>query len=132
MREEMDRIWDRFSKESSTSAPESEWNPSLDLRETENSLVAEIEVPGIHPDDIQISVTPDTVTIAGEKKQQNQAKSKNCHIRERAYGTFNRTIKLPTAVNPDRVEARYKDGILHIFLRKSETAKRKRIEVETR
>jgi len=131
MREEMDRIWNRFSKDSLTSASESEWNPSLDLSETENSLVAEIEVPGIDPDDVQISVTPDSVTIVGEKKQLLQAKGKNFHIRERAYGTFNRSIKLPTVVDPDRVEAHYKDGILEIFLGKSEVNKSKRIEVKT-
>ena len=129
MRREMDLIWDRFSRESSTY--ERVWNPSLDLMETEDSLVAEIEVPGINPDDIDISVTPDMLTVTGEKKQESGEQEKNYHVMERAHGKFTRSITLPTAVNPERVEARYKDGILTITMGKRQTAKSKRIEVKT-
>jgi HSP20 family protein len=99
--------------------------------ETEVSLVAEVEVPGINPDDIDISVTSDMLTVTGEKKQQTDEQEKNYHVLERAYGRFSRSIPLPTAVNPDRVEARYKDGILTIAMGKSGAAKSKRIEVKT-
>jgi len=129
MRREMDLIWDRFSRKSSTY--ERDWNPSLDLMETEDSLVAEIEVPGINPDDIDISVTPDMLTVTGEKKQEPGEQEKNYHVMERAQGRFSRSITLPTAVNPERVEARYKDGILTITMGKRQTAKSKRIEVKT-
>jgi HSP20 family protein len=129
MRREMERIWDRFSRE--PSIPETEWNPSLDLMETEDSLVAEVEVPGINPDDINISVTQDLLTVTGEKKQEIGGQQNNCHVMERAYGSFSRSIPLPTAVNPDRVEARYKDGILRITMGKRQAAKSKRIEVKT-
>ena len=129
MRREMDRIWDRFSRESSTY--ERDWSPSLDLMETEASLVAEIEVPGINPDDIDLSVTPDMLTVTGEKKQETGQQEKNDHLMERAQGRFSRSITLPTAVNPERVEARYKDGILTITMGKRQTAKSKRIEVKT-
>ncbi|MGD8531622.1 MAG: Hsp20/alpha crystallin family protein [Syntrophobacterales bacterium] len=129
MRREMDRIWDRFSQEPSTY--EQHWNPSLDLMETEASLVAEVEVPGINPDDIDISVTSDMLTVTGEKKREPGVQGKNYHFMERAYGRFSRSIPLPTAVNPDRVEARYKDGILTIAMGKSGAAKSKRIEVKT-
>jgi HSP20 family protein len=125
----MDRIWNRFSRESA--AYERDWNPSLDLMETEASLVAEVEVPGINADDIDISVTSDMLTVTGEKKQQTDEQGKNYHVLERAYGRFSRSIPLPTAVNPDRVEARYKDGILRITMGKSQGAKSKRIEVKT-
>jgi HSP20 family protein len=128
MRREMDRIWDRFSRESSTY--ERDWNPSLDLMETEASLVAEIEVPGINPDDIDISVTSDMLTVTGEKKQEIGEREKNYHFMERAYGRFSRSIPLPTAVSPERVEARYKDGILTITMGKRQAAKSKRIEVK--
>ena len=129
MRREMDRIWDRFSRESS--AHEQHWNPSLDLVETEASLVAEVEVPGINPDDINISVTADMLTVTGEKKQETGEQGKHYHFKERAYGRFSRSIPLPTAVNPDRVEARYKDGILTITMEKRGAGKSKRIEVKT-
>jgi len=131
MRREMERIWDRFSSDLSTSTLERAWNPSLDLMETEDSLTAEVEVPGINPGDINISVTPDLLTVIGEKKQEPEAQEKNYHVMERAYGRFSRSIALPTTVNPDRVEARYKDGILRITMGKSKAVKSKRIEVKT-
>jgi HSP20 family protein len=131
MRREMDRIWDRFSKDFSSSTVEQHWNPSLDLAETEDGLVAEIEVPGINPEDIDISVTGDTLAITGEKKQKADKTGKNYHITERIYGKFSRSIRLPATVDPDRVEAHYKDGILSVTLGKAESIKSKRIEVKT-
>lgn len=131
MRKEMDRIWDRFSQEFSTSTLEKDWNPPLDLMETKSSLVAEIEVPGINPDNIDISITADVLTFTGEKKKEAEDKGKTHHLVERTYGKFSRSIRLPTTVNPDQVEARYKDGILRITLGKTEAAKSKRIEVKT-
>jgi HSP20 family protein len=131
MRREMERIWDRFSSELPTSTLERHWHPPLDLMETEDSLAAELEVPGINPDDIDISVTPDLLTVTGEKKQEPGAQEKNYHVMERAHGRFSRSIPLPIAVNPDQVEARYVDGILRITMGKSQATKSKRIEVKT-
>ena len=131
MRKEMDRIWDRFSQDVSTSTLEQDWNPPLDLMETGSSLVVEIEVPGINPDNIDISVTADVLTFTGEKKKQAEDKGKSYHLVERTYGKFSRSIRLPTTVNPDQVEALYKDGILKITLGKTEAAKGKRIQVKT-
>ena len=131
MRKEMDRIWDRFSQEFSTSTLEQDWNPPLDLMENGSSLVAEIEVPGIDPDNIDISITADVLTFTGEKKKEAEDNGKTYHLVERTYGKFNRSIRLPATVNPDQVEARYKDGILKITLGKTEVAKSKRIEVKT-
>lgn len=131
MRREMDRIWDRFSKEFSSATFGQDWNPSLDLSETKDSLLAEIEVPGINPEDIDISVTGDTLTVTGEKKQETAEKGKTYHLTERIYGKFSRSMRLPVTVDPDRVEARYKDGILSITLGKTESPRSKRIEVKT-
>ena len=131
MRREMDRIWERFTRESPTSTFEQDCRPSLDLLETEKSLVAEVEVPGINPNDIDISVTPELLTITGEKKQKTGEQEKNYHVMERPHGRFSRSIPLPTAVNPDQVEAHYKDGILRITMGKSGAARSKRIEVKT-
>jgi len=130
MKREMERIWDRLSSEMSTATLERGWNPSLDLMETQESLVAEIEVPGINPDKIDISVAPEMLTVGGEKKQETGGQEKNYHVVERTYGRFSRSISLPTVVNPDRVEARYKDGILRITMGKRKETKSKRIEVK--
>ena len=129
MRREMDRIWDRFSK-GSPSTFQQEWHPSLNLSETEDTLVAEIEVPGINPEDIDISVTSEMITIAGEKKQAKEDEQKNYHLMERSYGQFSRSLQLPSVIDPERVEARYRDGILLITLGKTGPTKSKRIEVK--
>ena len=129
MRREMDRIWDRFSR-GSPSTFQQEWHPSLNLSETEDTLVAEIEVPGIHPEDIDISVTSEMITIAGEKKQAKEDEEKKYHLMERSYGRFSRSIQLPSVVDPERVEARYRDGILLITLEKTGPTESKRIEVK--
>jgi HSP20 family protein len=130
MKREMERILDRISKESSSSTQKRDWSPSLDLVETKDSLVAELEVPGINPDDINISVSPDLLTVTGEKTQKRGEQEKNYHIMERAHGNFSRSIPLPTAVNPDQVEARYIDGILRITMEKGQASKSKKIEVK--
>jgi HSP20 family protein len=131
MQKEMDRIWDRFSSDMSSSTFEQDWNPSLDLAETEDNLVVELEVPGINPKDISISITGNMLTISGEKKQAADREGKNYHLVERSYGKFSRSIQLPTSVDPDRVEARYNNGILRVTLGKTEGGKSKRIEVKT-
>ncbi len=131
MRTEMDRIWDRFSKDVSSSTFKQDWNPSLNLAETEDSLVAELEVPGINPEDINVSVTGEMLTVTGDKKQEANREGKNYHVAERLYGKFSRSVRLPTTVDPDRMQARYKDGILWISMGKAATVKSKRIEVET-
>ncbi len=131
MRSEMDRIWDRFSKDVSSSTFKQDWNPSLNLAETEDSLVAELEVPGINPEDINVSVTGEMLTVTGEKKQEANREGKNYHVAERVYGKFSRYVRLPTTVDPDRVQARYKDGILWVSMGKTATVTSKRIEVET-
>ena len=131
MRSEMDRIWDRFSRDVSSSTFKQDWNPSLNLAETEDSLVAELEVPGINPEDINVSVTGEMLTVTGDKKQEANREGKNYHVAERVYGKFSRSVRLPTAVDPDRVQARYKDGILWISMGKTAAVKSKRIEVET-
>jgi HSP20 family protein len=130
MRREMDRLWERITRDHYPSTFDYDWVPSLDLSDRGDSLVAELEVPGMEPKDINISVTGDVLTISGEKKREKEEKECDYHLVERSYGKFSRSIRLPSTVNPDRVEASYKDGILSISLDKTEQAKTKRIEVK--
>ena len=131
MRSEMDRIWERYATGLSPSTHEREWVPSLDLADTEDSLVAEIEVPGVSPEEIDIVVTEQKLTLSGEKRQRTEAKEPSYHLLERSYGKFNRSIILPAAVDPNRVEASYGDGVLRITMAKTEKARSKKIEVKT-
>jgi HSP20 family protein len=126
----MDRLWESVTRDHFPSTFDYDWVPSLDLSDTVDSLVAELEVPGIDPKEINISVTGDVLTISGEKKKEREEKDHDYHLVERSYGKFSRSVRLPSTVDPDRVEASYKDGILTIILDKTEQAKTKRIEVK--
>lgn len=130
MRREMDRIWDNITRDRYPSTFEQDWVPSLDLSDTGDSLVAELEVPGMDSKDIDISITGNVLTVSGEKKRKREEKEHNYHLVERSYGKFVRSVRLPSTVDPDRVEASYKDGILTITMDKVEQAKTKKIEVK--
>lgn len=124
LKQEMDRIFDRFFE----TRPDEffglgEWAPTLDLSETKDALVAKLEVPGMDPKDIQISLQEQLLTVKGEKKHEKEEKDERYHRVERSYGAFTRAIRLPVAVDPGRVSAAYKNGLLTITLPKTPAAK---------
>ena len=130
MRQAMDRIWDRCSGDFFPSAFGKEWIPPVNLADTGDCLVAEIEIPGVRPRNIDISNTADRLTISGEKKQKEEEEELTYHMIERRFGKFSRSIRLPASINPDLVEAYYKDGVLRIAMGKKEKAKPTRIKVK--
>jgi len=130
LRRDMDRLFTRLTRDFFPSTFEQDWLPALDLADTGENLIAEIEVPGMDPKDINITVTGEVLTISGERKRPEGDKDHTYHLEERSYGKFSRSIRLPAGVDPDQVEAAYKDGILRVSLRKAEHARSKRIEVQ--
>jgi HSP20 family protein len=130
-RDEMDRIWNRFFGDwPSTESFRGEWAPSLDVSETEDTLVVKAEIPGMDAKDIDISLANDVLTIKGEKKQEKEEKDENYHRVERSYGAFSRTIRLPVDVQNDKIKANHRDGVLKITLPKSKKAKSKEIKIK--
>ena len=103
--------------------------PAIDLIDTRDNVMVKVELPGIQKEDVEISLKDDHLTIRGEKKQEKEEKGKNRYYVERTYGSFARTITLPTKVKADKVKAAYKDGILEIELPKAEEAKTREIKV---
>jgi HSP20 family protein len=89
-------------------------------------------LPGLKAEDVQISVTGDTLTLRGETKQEAEKKEATYHLRERRYGTFERTIRLPTDVMTDKAKAEFEDGILTVTLPKAETVKPKTISIKAK
>ncbi|MHC4859385.1 MAG: Hsp20/alpha crystallin family protein, partial [Planctomycetota bacterium] len=87
------------------------------------------EIPGIDPKELSVTVTGDVLTLEGEKQSEHEEEGKSYHLVERSYGKFRRSISLPGAVDPSRVEASGKDGILTIHLAKREETKPKTIDV---
>ncbi len=138
IKDEIDRILDRWLSMSPISAVEEEfertpfrWAPATDVYETENELVVKAELPGISAKDIDITLTDDYLTIKGEKKQDEEVKSENYYRRESSYGMFKRTIPLPVKVKKDDIKATFKDGVLEIRVPK-EKAEGKEIKIEVK
>jgi HSP20 family protein len=106
--------------------------PALDLYEEKDEVVAKAELPGIEKKDIQVNISDHHLTIKGEKKKEEETKEKNFHRSERSYGSFCRSIELPTDVEPDKAKASFKDGVLEIHIPKTEEAKKqpKQVTIE--
>jgi HSP20 family protein len=106
---------------------------ALDMYETDESLVVEASLPGISPDEVDISVVGNTLTIKGEHEEKKEEKEEGkYHFRERRYGAFQRTVALPTDVSADKADASFQNGVLKLTLPKVEEAKPKRIEVKVK
>jgi HSP20 family protein len=133
LREAMDRLFDdaftrSFSLERNGG---STWGaPAIDMFQTDNEVVVKAALPGIKPEQVQINVTGDVLTIRGETKQQEEKKDKTWQIREHRWGAFERSLRLPTNVIADKAKADFENGILTIMLPKSELVKPKTITVK--
>ena len=107
----------------------STWFAPTDVSEDENSLRITMELPGVNPDDVRLSLENNVLTIRGEKKQQMDDSNERVHRFERTYGMFERTFVLPNTVDSERIDARYENGVLQVTLPKAERAKPREIRV---
>ncbi|MBO0695187.1 MAG: Hsp20/alpha crystallin family protein [Verrucomicrobia bacterium] len=105
------------------------WSPALDLYQSNDNVIAVVELPGMRKDDIEISLHDGILTISGERKRESGRDSNNSERTERYVGTFRRSITLPTRVDANKVSATYQDGILTVKLPKADEAKPKQIQV---
>ena len=102
---------------------------ALDVAEKEEGFVVKASVPGINPDDLDISLTNGVLTIRGETKADNEINEENYHLRERRYGGFMRSVTLPVPVQSDKVDAAYDNGVLTLTLPKAEELRPKKIAI---
>jgi len=131
LREAMDRLFDdAFTRPLSLSG--AAVMPAIDLYQTEDDVVVKAALPGLKADDVQISITGDTLSLCGEFKQDDEQKEATYHIREKRYGSFERSMTLPVEVQTDKAEADFKDGVLTITLPKAEAVKPKTINVKAK
>jgi HSP20 family protein len=117
IRREMNRVFDTA------------FAPALDVVEEQDNFLVKIDLPGLGKDDVSVTIQDNFLTIKGERKHDVEKKETNFYHRERVHGTFARTIELPTRVDAGKVEATFRDGVLHVTLPKSEEAKPKEIKV---
>ena len=129
MRRAMDRLMENSLGEERDVT--SEWGLPLDVVEEENEFVVKASLPGIKPEDLDITYNKGMLTIKGEIKDESETTKGQYHLRERRYGIFSRTITLPDSVKPDDIQADYHDGILELKMPKSEEVKPKRIPIQS-
>jgi HSP20 family protein len=120
---------DPYARLGSPMESASAWFPPVDIHEENDRIVLRAEIPGISREDIELSVENGTLTLRGEKKQEKQVESENAFRQERFYGSFVRSFVLPALIEPDRIQATYRDGVLEVVIPKAEEAKPKKIKV---
>jgi HSP20 family protein len=135
LRDAMDRLFDdaftrpfSLMREGGTA-----WSsPAIDMYQTDDELVVKAALPGLKADEVQINVTDDILTLRGEVKQEEEKRDKSWHIREHRWGSFERSVRLPTGVIADKAQADFQNGILTISLPKLEEVRPKTITVKAK
>ncbi len=105
------------------------WAPAVDIFETENELVVKADLPDVNPQNLDIRVENNVLTIRGERKFENEVNEDNYLRIERSYGSFSRSFSLANSVNADAIKADYQNGVLTLSIPKREEAKPKQIKV---
>ena len=133
---DMDRWFEDFFRRPFASAMPRIWteteefSPAIDVFEEGNDVVVKAELPGMKKEDIEISLTEDVLTLSGEKRSEKKVERKDYHRYESTYGSFCRTIGLPSDVKQDQVKASFKDGVLEIRMPKTEEARKKETKIK--
>ena len=132
LRREIDRLFEEpFSFLAPSTSFFEGWTPAVDIYEDNDKYVVKAALPGMKKEDIDVSLDGNTLTISGERKQEEQKQEGESYRSERFFGRFQRSITLPTAVQANKIEAAYKDGVLNVTLPKVEEAKPKQIQIKT-
>ena len=130
LRDAMDRLFDEsFLRPFGDGGSMAASAPAVDVSETNDKVMIAATVPGMKPEDIKITLTGDVLQLSGEVKAETEREEATYHIRERRFGSFSRTIPLPTAVVSDKAEAVFENGVLRLTLPKAEEARPKAIKV---
>ncbi len=113
--------WRRF--------PTDGWSPVIDVVEKDDKFVVKVELPGVKEEDVDVSVSGDMLTISGEKKEEKEEKKKGYYYSESSYGSFSRSVTVPSTVDAGKIEANFEQGVLEITLPKVAEVKPKKIKV---
>ncbi|HWL40632.1 MAG TPA: Hsp20/alpha crystallin family protein [Gemmatimonadaceae bacterium] len=125
LRREIDRLFeDTFTRDGNG------WTPAVDVQETESDLRVELELPGIRPEDVEITAENGVLTIRGEKRsERKEGEQARYHIVERSYGSFMRTFQLPQGVDEEQIAAEFENGILCLRIPKAALPQARRIQI---
>lgn len=131
IRSTMDRLFDSVLSGTTTTWQPTVWDLALDVAENEDEYVVKASLPGINPDDLEITFSHNTLTIKGEVKEDKELKEAHYHLRERRYGSFARSVTLPAGIDADKIEASYEAGVLKLRLPKAEEVRPKKIAIKS-
>jgi HSP20 family protein len=133
LRDAMDRLFeDSFVRPGYSRGEPGIATLPIDMYQTTDDVVVKAALPGFKPEEVDISITGDTVTIKGEHKEEQEVKDEDYFYKERRYGTFSRSVTLPVQVKSDKAEAVFENGILTLTLPKAEAVKPKQIKVKAK
>ncbi|WP_333655495.1 Hsp20/alpha crystallin family protein [Dissulfurispira sp.] len=104
--------------------------PNIDMYDRKNEIVVKAELPGVAKEDIDLTITKDSLTLKGEARKEEEIKEEDYYAAEISYGSFTRTIALPAEVDSEKAKASFKNGVLEIVLPKREEARPKEIKIE--
>jgi HSP20 family protein len=119
----MHAVWERIPEEVKG------WAPSIDIFEKGDNVVVKAELPGMKQEDIDVSISDDTLPIKGERKPESGTKDEDYYRSEIDYGSFYRSVALPSSVDTKNIEAVYEDGVLRVTLQRASGAKPKKVSV---
>src|SRR5438309_8110693 len=126
---QMNRLFSDFFGRASQESNLTSWAPAVDIFENEHELVVKADLPDVQPEELDIRVENNILTIRGERKFEKKVDEKNYLRVERSYGSFSRSFALANTVNSEAIKADYKDGVLTLTIPKREEAKPKQIKV---
>ena len=130
LQREVDRLFEDFTRAWPTFGGASELMPSTDITETEKEIEITAELPGLQEKDVQVNFADNVLTIKGEKKAEKEEKDKNYRMVERSYGSFSRTLQLPSGIDPDAIKANISNGVLKVTVPKLAPKQVKKVEVK--
>lgn len=132
LRDEMNRLFERTFDDVPLAQwqSSSNWGLAVDIAENDDAFIVKASVPGINPDDLDITISDNVLSIKGEYKSDETINEEKYYIRERRYGSFGRSVTLPIPVNADNVEANYEGGVLTLTVPKAEEVKPRRITIK--
>lgn len=130
---EMERMFEDFGRMPKMSIKGQDFVPACEISETDTQYFMSMDLPGLKKEDIKVEIDENTLTVSGERKQEKkEGDETSTQYIERYYGTFTRSFALPSAVDAEKVEARYEDGVLKLEIPKSTAAKTRKIEIQSK
>ena len=128
---DMDRLFDDFTAPAASTYDERGFSPASEVVETDDHYLLSVDLPGLKKEDIHVDLVENTLTISGERKRDGRNGTERVQRTERSFTAFKKSFVLPSSVTADRIEAKYADGVLELYLPKSQLAQSRRIEIQS-